>query len=116
MSASSAPALVCTVCGVALSGAARNVSARPLCASNACYAVRQRERRQTEPAYRAAQLARSRQWAARRAERRALAFKPPDGWVRCTGGCDRKYPAGSLLNGTCGGPWCPSGATPEAAG
>lgn len=107
--------LVCTVCGVPLSGASHNVSARPRCASNACDAVRQRERRETDPAYAARQRVRSREWAARRAERRAVAVKA-DGWLTGTGGCGRQYPAGSLEDGTCGGPWCPSGAGAEVSG
>ena len=115
MTAPDAGALVCTVCGAGLGGATRHVSSRPLCGASACRATRERERRAAEPGYGEAQRRRSRQWAARRAERRALAVKSPDGWVRCAGGCDRKYPAGSLAGGTCGGPWCPAGVPIEDA-
>ena len=105
-----AVALACTVCGTPLSGASHNLSARPLCASQSCRNDRVRELRRTDPAYRAAERERDRQRRARRAETKATTARPYDGWAVCAGGCGRKFPAGSLLRGGCGGEWCPSGA------
>ena len=104
-----AVALACSVCGTPLSGASRNVSARPLCAASACRSVRVRELRRTDPAFLAAERERNRLRRQRRAEAKAATSRPYDGWAICNAGCGRKFPAGSLLRGGCGGEWCPSG-------
>jgi len=102
---------VCTVCGAALGPATRHLSAQPLCAAQACRTVRDRERRATDPAYRERLREKNRRWAERRAELRALRPRP----TVCAR-CGRRFPAGALLRGVCGGPWCPSGAAWAGAG
>ena len=95
------PVRLCVICGKHLSKYARKDTGTPACSDPACRTARVRLLRREDAAYRAALRAR---------ERLAEGTKTPrdfrNGGV-CTG-CGRTFPAGGLIGGVCGGPWCPS--------